>query len=272
MNRTRRRTPSRRGEAFKRHTLTGLAVFAGLLVSGCGSTAQIPSSWRTPGVTVDSAAREWKSPFTPLKDTHLFIGMQNDSAFFYLRILAPEDEFRRRIAGPGMTVWLEPGDGRKVGILYPMGTGMRDMEILGADKNDRTLFSPLEVPGVSVRVGSSDGSSMYELKVPLEASKDRPYAVGVSPGSTFRIEIQTEKEVAGVHEGGGEWPGRSPGGEGGGRSPGGGGGGFGGGGRRGGGGGGGGRSGGQGGGARFDPVDFKADVHLAGPPPDAAKK
>jgi uncharacterized membrane protein YgcG len=269
MNRNRRRTPSRRGESYRSHTLTGLAVFAGLLVSGCGSTAQIPSSWRTPGVTVDTAAREWKSPFTPVKDTHLFIGMQNDSAFFYLRILAPEEEFRRRIAGPGMTVWLVPDDGKKLGILYPMGTGIHDMEILGADKNDRTLFSPLEVPGVSVRVGSSDGSSMYELKVPLQASKDRPYAVGAAPGSAFRIEIQTEKEVVGGR--GGSEMGE---GAGGGRSPGAGGGGFGGGGRRGGGGGrgGGGRPGGQVGGARFDPVDFKADVHLAGPPPDAAKK
>ncbi len=266
----RRRTPSRRGVPYRRHMLTGLAIFSGLLVSGCGSTAQIPSAWRAPGVTVDSAARVWKSPFTPLKDTHLFIGMQNDSAYFYLRILAPEDEFRRRIAAPGMTVWLEPDDGKKVGILYPMGTGIRDMEILGADKNDRTLFSPLEAPGVSVRTGSSEGSSMYELKVPLQATKDRPYAVGAAPGSTFRIEIQTEKEVVGMREGGG----RSSGGEGGGYGGGGGGGGgFGGGGRRGGGGrGGGGRSGGQGGGAGFDPVDFKADVHLAGPPPDAAKK
>ena len=272
INRNRRRPPSRRGGAYWSHMLTGLALFSGLLVSGCGSTAQIPSSWRTRGVTVDSAAREWKSAFTPIKDTHLFIGMQNDSAFFYLRILAPEDEFRRRIAAPGMTVWLEPQDGKKLGILYPMGTGIHDLEILGVEKNDRTLFSPLEVPGVSVRVGSSDGSSMYELKVPLQASKDRPYAVGATPGSTFRIEIQTEKEVVGMREGGG----RSSGGEGGGYGGGGGGGGgFGGGGRRGGGGGGrggGGRSGGQGGGAQLDPVDFKADINLAGPPADAAKK
>ncbi len=267
MKRNRRRSPSHRGSRYRTHTLAGLAVFAALLASGCGSTAQMPSSWRTRGVTIDSAAREWKSPFTPVKDTHLFIGMQNDSAFFYLRILAPEEEFRRRIAGPGMTVWLERDGGKKLGILYPMGTGMHDMEILGADKNDRTLFSPLEAPGVSVRVGSSDGSSMYELKVPLQASKDRPYAVGASPGSTFRIEIQTEKEVVGGRAGGG---GMGEGmGEGGGRSPGGGGGGFGGGGRR--GGGRGGRPGGQGAGSSFDPVDFKADVHLAGPSPDTGK-
>ena len=266
MNLIRRRAPLPRGKAVREPILTGLALIAGIMLSGCGSTAQMPSTWRAPGVTVDSAARQWKSAFTPIKDTHLFVGMQNDSAYFYLRILAPEEEFRRRISGPGLTVWFEPEDGKKVGVLYPMGTGIHDMEILGADKNDRTLFSPLEVPGVSVRLGSSEGSSMYELKIPLLLSKDHPYAAGAAPGSTFRIEIQTEKEVAGAREGGGMGEGRYPGGgEGGG-----GGGGFGGG-RRG-GGGRGGRSGGGGGGGgtRYDPVDFKADIHLAAPPGGSA--
>ena len=183
MNLIRRRAPLPRGKAVRKPILTGLALIAGIMLSGCGSTAQMPSAWRAPGVTVDSAARQWKSAFTPIKDTHLFVGMQNDSAYFYLRILAPEEEFRRRISGPGLTVWFEPEDGKKVGVLYPMGTGIHDMEILGADKNDRTLFSPLEVPGVSVRLGSSEGSSMYELKIPLLLSKDHPYAAGAAPGS-----------------------------------------------------------------------------------------
>jgi hypothetical protein len=268
MNRIRRRTPPARANAFRKDLLTGLALITGLLLSGCGSTAQLPSAWRAPGVTIDSTARQWKSAFTPIKDTHLFIGMQNDSAYFYLRILAPEEEFRRRISGPGLTVWFAPEDGKKVGVLYPMGTGIHDMEILGAEKNDRTLFSPLEVPGVSVRLGSSDGSSMYELKIPLVSSKDRPYAVGAAPGTTVRIEIQTEKEVAAERDGGGMGEGRYPGG---GEGGGGGGGGFGGG-RRGGGGRGGrsGGGGGGGGGTRYDPVDFKADIHLSAPPGGSA--
>lgn len=242
MNRIRRSTPQRPGNAFRNYMLTGVALIAGAAVSGCGSTAQMPSAWRTPGVTIDSAGRQWKSPFIPIKDTHMYVGLQNDSAYFYIRILAPEEEFQRRIAGPGLTVWFEPEDGKKVGVLYPMGTGIHDIEILGADNNDRTLFSPLEVPGVSVRLGSADGSSMYELKMPLLASKDHPYAAGAAPGTTLRIEIQTEKEVAGTREGGGGGEGRYPGGGGGGE-----GGGFGGG-RRG-GGYGGGRGGRSGGGA-----------------------
>jgi len=242
-----------------------LAFGAGLLAAGCGSAAQVASAWRMRGVTIDSAERDWKSQFTEINGTRVFIGMQNDGSYFFLRILAPEEQFRRQIAGPGMTVWFEPEGGKKIGVLYPMGTGMRDLEIMGTDNNDRTLFSPLEVPGIRVRIGSSEGSSMYELKIPLQATKDLPYAVGVTPGSTFRIEIKTEKEVASRPEGGG---GMGEGGEGG--YPGGGGG-FGGG-RRG-GGYGGGRGGGRGagGGASFNQIDFRADVHLSPGPVTGTK-
>ena len=240
-----------------------LALVAGFMTAGCGSTAQVTSAWRLTGVTIDSAGRDWKSQFTEIKDLKVFIGMQNDAEYFYIRILAPDEQFRRQIAGPGMTVWFEPEGGKKVGVLYPMGTGMRDLEIMGADNNDRTLFSPLEVPGVRVRIGSSEGSSMYELRMPLQPTKDAPYAIGASPGTLFRIQIKTEKEVASRPAGGG---GMGEGGEG--RSPGGGGG-FGGG-RR--GGYGGGRGGGtRGGGGTYDQIDFTADVHLAGAPVTGAK-
>ena len=87
INRNRRRPPSRRGGAYWSHTLTGLALFSGLLVSGCGSTAQIPSSWRTRGVTVDSAAREWKSAFTPIKDyTNYDTREHHTNVDFYERV------------------------------------------------------------------------------------------------------------------------------------------------------------------------------------------
>jgi len=233
-----------------------LALAGSLPVAGCGTAAQVASAWRLRGVTIDSAERDWKSQFTEINNSHVFIGMQNDANFFYVRILAPEDQFRRQISGPGLTVWFEPEGGKKFGVLYPMGTGMRDLEIMGTDNNDRTLFSPLEAPGVSVRLGTSEGSSMYELKIPLQPTKEKPYAVGAPPGSIFRIEIKTEKEVVSRPDGGG----MSEGGEG--RSPGG----FGGG-RRGGGYGGGRGGGGRGGGREsYDQLDFRADVHLSGAP------
>jgi len=260
MNRTGHRESTRGLRAW---LPVALALIAGFVVAGCGSTVQVTSAWRLRGVTIDSAERDWKSQFTEINDTRVFIGMQNDANYFYVRILAPEDQFRRQIAGPGMTVWFEPEGGKKIGVLYPMGTGMRDMEIMGTDNNDRTLFSPLEIPGIRVRIGSSEGSSMYELQIPLQSTKDDPYAVGATPGSTFRIEIKTEKEVASRPEGGGSGEGgegRYPGGGGGG-------GGFGGGGRRGGGyGGGRGGRGGGGGGGTYDQIDFRADVHLSGTP------
>jgi len=228
-----------------------LTMAAGLFGAGCGSAAQVTSAWRMKGVTIDSAERNWRSQVTELKGSRVFIWMQNDARFFYIRILAPEEQFRRQIAGPGMTVWFEPGGGGKLGVFYPMGTGMRDLEIMGNDNNDRTLYSPLEVPGIKVRLSSSEGSSVYELCIPLQATKDLPYAVGALPGSTLRIEVKTEKELVsrpergGMGEGGegGRYPGGGPGG-----------GAF------------GGDREGRGGVEPYDQIDFRADVHLAAAP------
>jgi hypothetical protein len=191
--------------------------------------------------------------------------------------------------GPGLTVWFESEDGKKLGIHYPMGfmnreatpsygqegtpgaeergrsdlQAFQDLEILGPGKNDRNLLSPLHVPGIIVKFGSSQGSTVYELKVPLRESIDHPYAAGVAAGSSLKLGIETGKYESGRGQGGGTGGGMPGGGMGGGRR--GGGGGMSGGGRSGGGRGGGGRSGGDtGAGSRPDPLDFRAEVHLAG--------
>ena len=264
MNCIRRRAPQTRGNALKNYAFTGLALIAGAVISGCGSTAQMPSAWRARGVTIDSAARQWKSAFVPIKDTHLYVGIQNDSEYFYIRILAPEEEFQRRIAGPGLTVWFEPEDGKKVGVLYPMGTGIHDIEILGADKNDRTLFSPSR----SARGERAAGERGRVVDVRIENAAPRVGRASVCGRRCAGYNDEdrdTDRERGrrvprrGRRGGrtvsrGGRWRrrGRVRRGKARRRV------------RR--------RTGrevrGSGGGTRYDPVDFKADIHLA-PPPSA---
>jgi hypothetical protein len=183
---------------------------------------------------------------------------------------------------PGMTIWFEPDNGRKLGILYPMGiqspessapfrTGeardpedrsrmeqfaLQDVEILGPEKEDRNLLSVLQLSGLSVKIGAADGRTVYELKIPLHRSANHPYALDGAK-STIRLAIETGKMETRMRRGGGEREG--DGGTGGGFPGGGGRMGRGRGGRT-----GGGRSGGQNGGMnRPEPLDLKVDVHLA---------
>jgi hypothetical protein len=261
-----------------------ILILVSTIVDGCSSTAELSSSWNNNKIVVDGNADDWGGHFFYLKDSHVSLGLRNDQDFLYLCLMSSEGQFRRQMMGLGLTVWLEPEGGKKWGIHYPIGfvgqgirpsfnreeaEGERDtaplfgqslqnLEILGSGDEDRQQFSALETPGISVKVGNSQGSAVYELRVPLRTSSDHPYAVGAAEGSSVKLALETGKLESENRRGEMSDGGREGGGRGGGW--------------RGGGGGrgrGGGWSGGEGGGRtpggeRPEPLDFSAVVHLAG--------
>ena len=262
-------------------------IVIGAFLTGCGSTAEIQSSWNGDQITIDGNSSEWGSGLTNLKDTKVFLGVRNDGDNLYLCLTSPEQQFRRQLMGLGLSIWFESEGGKRMGVLYPIGfinqvgqpsfnqDGTRDpedrdrmaeqalvdLEILGPGEKDRNLFSVVQSPGIGVKIGGPQGGAVvYELKVPLKKSADHPYAIDAVPGSNLKIEIITGKSDAeSRRSGGGEGMGA---GGGGGRRGRGGGGGMGGGGMR----GGGERPGGQPpkGGSRPEPLDVSVKVHLAG--------
>jgi hypothetical protein len=292
--------PGKRGEMliFAGGSMSSLAVtcfviLTSVMMGGCSSTAELSSSWNNNQIVVDGQADDWGGHFFYLKDSHVSLGLRNDQDYLYVCLMSSEGQFRRQMMGLGLTVWLEPQDGKKWGIHYPIGfvsqggrpsfdreeTGgerdtaqvfgqaLQNLEILGPGNDEHQQFSAMEVPGISVKVGDSQGSVVYELRVPLRQSSDHPYAVGTGVGSTVKLALETGKfegrrRQSEMGEGGPEGGGGGRGG--GGR------GGFGGRGRGGGGMWGGGRGGGGGrgtaSGERPEPLDFSAEVHLASTP------
>jgi hypothetical protein len=264
-----------------------ILILVSTIMDGCSSTAELSSSWNNNKIVVDGNADDWGGHFFYLKDSHVSLGLRNDQDFLYVCLMSSEGQFRRQMTGLGLTVWLEPEGGKKWGIHYPIGfvskglrpsfnregtegetdtaqvfgQSLQNLEILGPGDKDRQQFSALETPGVSVKVGNSQGSVAYELRVPLRTSSDHPYAVGAPVGSNIKLALETGKLESENRGGGMSEGGREGGGEGGGR----GGGWRGGGGER---GRGGGWRGGEGGrgtpsGERPEPLDFSAVVHLA---------
>ncbi len=239
-----------------------LVMLAAIQVDGCGTSVDIPSSWTNNQASIDDSLGTWYAQLNPIKDTPLSLGIQNDTGYVYICLVAPEEQFRRQMMAPGLTLWIESDNGRKIGIHYPMGfahlqsqQSLNDLEILGPGKHDRNLFSTVELPGIKVKIGKVGNQSVYELKVPLHESSGHPYAADVSAGSTLRLEIESGKfeprRAEGMSEGGETGGSGSGGGRGGG---------FAGGGRR----GGERRSGGSfGGGERSGPIDVTVKVQLA---------
>ena len=193
-------------------------LFMAVLVQGCGSSTELSSSWTGTPVAVGDSTPRWYGALAELKDTHVSLGVENDTGYVYLCLEAPAEQFRRQMMAPGLTVWFESDNGQKMGIHYPMGfaaernlsgpgegnyeSGQRgqmgqqslgEMEIIGPGKYDRNVLSTLELRDVKVKIGNVGSQTVYELKVPLHASADHPYAVGVNPGSTLKLEIESGK-------------------------------------------------------------------------------
>lgn len=218
----------------KRVALEMLTMLFGTLMAflaaGCGSSMEIPSSWTNTPVAVGDSSLDWYGTLTQIKDTRVSLGVVNDTNYAYLCLVAPRDQFRREIMAPGLTLWFDSENGQKLGIHYPMGFAnqphsevgngdtepeqrgqvlqqvLSELEIFGPGKNDRNLLSTAELRGIKVKVGDVGNETVYQLRVPLHQSHDQPYAVGVNPGSTMKVEIESGKRQAhrpeGMREGG----------------------------------------------------------------------
>jgi hypothetical protein len=261
------------GRSISRLVAVGILILVSTMMDGCSSTAELSSSWNNYRIVVDGNADDWAGHFYYLKDAHVSLGIRNDQDFLYVCVMSSEGQFRRQIMGLGLTVWLEPDGGKKWGIHYPIGfagqrrwspsngeevgeerdtalifgQSLQNLELFGPGDEDRQQFSALETPGISVKVGNSQGSAVYELRVPLRTSSEHPYAVGAAVGSDVKLALETGKFQAENRRGGMTEGGR---GAGGGRGR------------------GGGWRGGGGGrrtpnGERPEPLDFSAVVHLA---------
>ena len=132
------------------------------------------------------------------------------------------------------------------------------LEVIGPGKDDRRRLELAfaKTVGLDVATRMGEGVLVYEIRVPLSASEEQPYAVRSIPGGTIGLGVETG-EMPRAAGRSGEGRGRGAGGGGGGGS------GVGGGGS---GGGGGGRGGGREGMRELKPVKAWTIVHLSNPP------
>ena len=188
-----------------------LATFV-LLAVVVAVPAGLMSRWRTEAVTVDGLSADWQAP--ELLDRGVTVGAVNDGEFLYLVVSAKDPESIAYLS-TGLIVWLDPGGRRAetfglriAGVEQPMLPGMTPIapaagpagisttvldrfDVLGPGKNQRRLVDL--TPELSIEIASSRAETevAYELKIPLQKTSSRTYAVGVAPGRTIGLGIAT---------------------------------------------------------------------------------
>jgi len=194
----------------------GLAILVLSVAFGLGLHARAPvlaSVWRTEPITIDGAPNEWP-PLTAV-DKGPSVGVQNDGEFAYVVVSTNDEKWRPLLEG-GLVIWLDAdgGKARTFGIWLPgpaepappgatpaptatagptgVSTEVLDQfDLLGPGKNQRRLVDITPELGIEVANGLVGDAVVYEVKVPLQKTPARPYAVGVQPGESIGIGLAT---------------------------------------------------------------------------------
>ena len=200
-----------------------VAPFSALLVATVGIAAAKPeraSAWRDHDIKIDGFDDDWQGLTAPAKGARLAGGFVNDGDWIYVCVQARDPLTRDQISGNGLIVWFDPDGGRKrtFGVRFPVAFpdnfagppprdrvqpipgdqaspprqlgGQDEVTILGPDKNDEHTVQIAHSGGIEARLALHMGALVYELKVPLNRA-EHPFAVGATPGSVVRVELQT---------------------------------------------------------------------------------
>jgi hypothetical protein len=196
---------------------------------GCTTVGlNLESGWRDQEITIDGKNSEWIGAMWYLEDENISVGFRNDDKFFYMCMIAEDPIIRSQVMGQGFTVWFDPegGDKKTFGIKFPIGMQamgvqgrmdprratereqsepdpermeralgglLKELEILGPGKDDRTRLKVEETKGINIVLELSGGMIVYELKIPLKHDEQNPYAVGAQAGDLIGIGLEIPK-------------------------------------------------------------------------------
>ena len=186
--------------------------------SGC-SMLELESTWKDRDIELDGKGGDWLGAKYYFEDLAISVGLINDAHYLYVSMMTENPMIRAQIMGQGLTVWLDPKGGKHktLGIKYPLGRqgagkegermdprdvmdestreemmqkmqeSMTELEVLGPDEKVLEKMDVENAKGIDVRMRNAPGTFVYELRIPLFASEEYPFAVGVEPGDVIGV-------------------------------------------------------------------------------------
>jgi uncharacterized membrane protein YgcG len=185
-----------------------------LLVLSCGG-ASLESKPLDRPIIVDGKVEDWHDSLTYFKDAGIAVGAFNDGQALFICVTSWNQQIVLQAMNQGLTVWFSPGgaEEKKIGIEYPLlqdrighdwpggqesadplfaeQETTRRVALRGPAADDRRIVAVPDVPGLEVTAATVNGAFVYELKVPLVKSDQRPFAVGTAAGETVDVTFET---------------------------------------------------------------------------------
>ncbi|MCI0692062.1 STN domain-containing protein [candidate division KSB1 bacterium] len=176
---------------------------------------EVASRWRIAEIKVDGSDNEWIEAITYLEKEQLGFGLKNDSSDLYI-CLKFDRAIERQAMMFGFTLWFDPAAKNKktFGVRFPIGmmnfesdfmpdpmesledgggrqkqfaAMLREVEVLGPEKDDRNRFLAGSSFGIQAATFDSPAGLVCELKIPLQSAPGRPYAIAAALGQTLSV-------------------------------------------------------------------------------------
>jgi len=208
---------------MKKPNILLLSALLSLLLSPLlwGKDINLNSPWTKSEIAVDGKESEWSGKIYYLEDQKIGVGLQNDTSNLYILVKATDRSRQMQIMRTGLTIWIDATgkDKKSLGIHYPIGMQeygipdvkanpntefaseqknrfaemLKEIEVLGPEKNDRNRISRANNFGIEATLSDTLGVMVYELKIPLSATNEHPYAISAIPGSSISVGLEGGK-------------------------------------------------------------------------------
>jgi hypothetical protein len=198
--------------AWFRSTRSVAAVLLAAGLVAVSAQSGVRGVWRATPAAIDGLAGDW-AELQPI-ERGPDVGAMNDAEFLYLVVAARDARLLPPFA-TGLIVWLDPERGRSrkfgirlPGVLQPLLPGMDPatappasgaystrvldrFDVLGPGDGQRRLVDLTPDLAIELASGYSEKEIVYELKIPLDKTAARLFAVGAPAGGTIGLGIGT---------------------------------------------------------------------------------
>jgi hypothetical protein len=186
-----------------------------LILTGCSGSLELNSVWTNQKLAITGDGSHWKDATEKITGPEVFVGVKNDDKNLYIGLITSNRETQLQMLALGCTAWFSPqGEKNKTfGIQFPVSgllqgrryparttpeeiqrlvdVAQRQLTICGPGEKEQHRMSVQGAKGVEARLGYSDGTLTYELKVPLQKTKEQPYAVNVDTTKQVLVYLET---------------------------------------------------------------------------------
>ncbi len=196
--------------------LVNAVIAAFIALSGCAGSIELANVRRT--IVVDGDNSEWTNIPSHAEDNKLSVSTCTDDEFLYVCLASSDRATKMGIMHAGLMVWIdrEGGKGKTFGINFPLGgmrvdppmmgggdpnpatmqhtieSQMNELDIVGPGKKDRYRVSTANTGGIQAKIGRVGTETMvYELRVPLKITSQRPRALEAINGRNIGIGFET---------------------------------------------------------------------------------